>query len=273
MNQDRLEHFSQPADDIDVVKKASLRGAAQETALHRAADAHVAKMSVALRYAFAIARKKLRGLLQTPGQLASYTSVVKVLHDALEEVIPSRILPMVVAGGQVGAHTLRTAEDFRAAKKTAKSIDFEFDVKSQAAIDWADRHAAELIDGITDTTRDSINNAVAEYLETGDWDTFTEDVLDAVGDEARADLIARHEPMLAASEGQRQAWDQAVEAGVLTGDERPTWIIVGDEKVCPICLGLDGKTRDLDGPYVGDDGEEYDGPPAHVRCRCTEGLT
>jgi hypothetical protein len=78
--------------------------------------------------------------------------------------------------------------------------------------------------------------------------------------------------MLAAGEGQRQGWDQAVENGLLTGDEERVWIVTGDEKVCPICEGLEDGRAKLGEPYVGDDGEEYDGPPAHVQCRCTEGI-
>ena len=60
--------------------------------------------------------------------------------------------------------------------------------------------------------------------------------------------------------------------GLLTGDEVRTWIAVGDDKVCPICDALDGMTAKLGESYESD-GEEYDGPPAHVSCRCTEGLT
>lgn len=79
--------------------------------------------------------------------------------------------------------------------------------------------------------------------------------------------------MTAASEGQRQAWDQAIEKGLLTGDEQRVWIVTPDDKLCPICEGLEDKKADLGGTYTGDDGNEYGGPPAHVACRCTEGLT
>lgn len=260
-------------DDSGLLIYGHRAAARAEGDLHRAADAHSARLSVALRYAFASARQRARVLLRTPKQL-NYDTAVATLKRTLQEVLPQQILPMVASGGKVAAerlNSLRSAE-MRTAKRPRKQIDFAFDAANQNAIDWADRHAAELIDGITETTRESISNAVAEYLETGEWDTFTDNVLDAIGDEKRADLIARHEPMLAASEGQRQAWDQAVDEGLLTGDEKAVWIVVGDENVCPICLRLDGKMRELDGVYTGDDGEEYDGPPAHVLCRCTEGI-
>jgi hypothetical protein len=159
---------------------------------------------------------------------------------------------------------LRTAKDVPGIKLTMR-----FDAANQAVIDWADRHAAELIDGITETSREQINNAVANQAETGE-DSYDE-ILDAVGDEDRAQRIAHHEAMLAANEGQRQAWDQATEKGLLSADDQRVWILTDDEKVCPICEALGDTTTTLNGNYEAD-GDEYDGPPAHVGCRCTEGL-
>lgn len=145
---------------------------------------------------------------------------------------------------------------------------FKFDVVNQDAVDWADKHAAELIEGISETSREAINNAIADALETGDLDDALDEILAAVGDSERAERIARNETMMAASEGQRQAWAQAVEEGILSGDEQRVWIAVGDEKTCPICEELDGQEADLDGEYEGG----YNGPPAHPLCRCTEGI-
>lgn len=96
-----------------------------------------------------------------------------------------------------------------------------------------------------------------------------QDILDAVGDEARANVIARTESMRAANGGQREAWLQAVDSGLLSGRARRTWIATPDEGVCPLCEALDGQTADLDGEYPDDGG---DGPPLHPNCRCTEGV-
>jgi hypothetical protein len=161
---------------------------------------------------------------------------------------------------------------FRAAKRDSKpsvKIDFKFDSRQEASIDWADRHSAELIDGISETSREAINNAVAEYLETGDFKELRDEILAAVGDSERADRIARNEPMVAVHEGQRAAWQQAIDDGLLPENSVREWIVVGDDKVCPVCQGLEGKTAAL--------GEEYEegieGPPAHVMCRCSEGIS
>jgi hypothetical protein len=178
-----------------------------------------------------------------------------------------------VTTGHLARRKFRGLGELRTAKRSEKRVGpiaFVFDAASEAAISWADRHAAELIDNISETTRQAISDAVAEHLEEG-TDPYA-DILEAVGDPERARKIARHETMLAVSEGQREAWRQAVDEGLLTGSEKPTWIVTGDDKVCPVCDGLDGKTRKLDGQYKTSEGE-FDGPPAHVGCRCTEGLT
>ena len=152
----------------------------------------------------------------------------------------------------------------------AKSrIRFRFDGASPEAIEWAKKHAGELAEQISETSHDAIKRAIADLLVTGDFEQAREEILEAVGDETRADLIVRHETMVAVSEGQRQAWDQAVDKGLLSGDEKRTWLVVGDDKVCPECEALDGTVADLQGTYPGD----VIGPPLHPRCRCTEGIT
>ena len=281
------------------------RRAAKETALHVIADAYAPKLAVALRYAFSRARKTL-----APGK-DRVDAALTVLETELYDVLPRFLEPLFMQAGQEAALMLQgslrgaQAEDsgageadlrldslllalaggtspaqpvLRAAKKTGNSptpdpqVGFTFDVKQRRAVDWADRHAAELVTQITDTTRENINNAIAELLETGDWSDAVAEILDAVGNEHRAELIARNEVMVAVHEGQREAWDQAVEAGLLTGNEEREWIITGDDKVCPICEELDGVRADLNGVYVTSSGDEYAGPPAHVACRCTEGI-
>lgn len=173
------------------------------------------------------------------------------------------------------ARDLENAWVIRTAKRPplVKKIDhttIRFDVKNQRASDWADRHAAELIDGITETTREDISNAIAESFETGDLGAAYEVILDAVGNERRAELISRTETMMAANAGQRESWSQAVEVGLLDGDEKREWIATADVSCCDSCDELNGKLADLGGKYPDPGG---DGPPLHPRCRCTEGIS
>ncbi len=143
-----------------------------------------------------------------------------------------------------------------------------FDGKNPSVIAWARKHAGELIDFILATTLERIRQASEDFQEDGDWDAYHDEILEAVGDEDRADLIARHESMLAANEGQRLGWKQAEEQGLLDSSAKRVWITTPDERLCPICKPLEDKTATLDGEYPGG----YSGPPAHVQCRCTEGI-
>jgi SPP1 gp7 family putative phage head morphogenesis protein len=92
-----------------------------------------------------------------------------------------------------------------------------------------------------------------------------------IGDADRAETIARTETMRAANEGQIEAWQQAAETGLLTGNESTEWITTPDDRLCPICEPLDGQTTALGGTFEVD-GDRVSSPPAHPRCRCTVGL-
>lgn len=229
----------------------------RETRVHRAADAHLNPVTVAVMYAFLKARKVLKA------DPKNVTGAMKVLRTALGESLPAALLACLVAGGEAAVLPQTRAAELRTA---AGPIKLRFDRKNPAAAKWAREHAAELIDGISETTEERIREAIALGQE-GEVDVYDE-VLDAVGDEARASVIARTESMRAANEGQRQMWDQAVDDGLLTGDERREWIVAED--ACPLCDELDGELADLDGEYPGDGG---DGPPLHPNCRCTEGIS
>ncbi len=149
----------------------------------------------------------------------------------------------------------------------APRLDMRFDATNPRAAQWAKDHAAELAKGISDTTEERIKDAVSRAFEGAGIDELFGDIEDAVGDEDRAALIGRTEAMTAVNEGQREGWDQAIESGLLSGDEKVAWIATSD--ACPECEELDGETRGIDGEYPGDGG---DGPPLHPNCRCTEGI-
>lgn len=157
--------------------------------------------------------------------------------------------------------------------KPDASVEFAFDATNPEAIAAVEDHAAELIQGISKTTRDSIKDLVEEAFTDPDMDvdSLASAIDDIIDDPDRADLIARTETMQASNDGQLAAWDQAEEAGLLTGDEQKVWIAADGDRTCKICDDLDGEsvarneTFDVDGDDLG-------GPPAHPDCRCTVGL-
>ncbi len=229
-----------------------MRGAAAEPIrpTQRAADANYMAIQVSIRHAFAVAR----GVLAKDG---TPEQAVEAMRAALVTTLPGVLRKTLTAGGEAEQVTFRSA-----AKKSPLSM--KFDPSNPNAAKWAKEHAAELADGLSESALERIRGALAEQFETGE--DAADAILEAVGNDARAELIARTESMKAANEGQRQGWEQAVEKGLLPSDAERIWI--GTAGMCPECEALDGTRAALDGEY----GDGVSGPPLHPNCRCTEGL-
>lgn len=262
--QDALRHIAETdeatllADLEDGMR--SLRGPSvhkkRQQILHSIADDHEASVKKVVLAALAAGKSKIRN--STPSKAAD--AAANAIRTYLTEKLPKVLLPIVQEVGMSTSRHIRVA--------AAEDIEATFDITDPNAIEWARKHAAEQAKNISETTREAIANAVADTLEGGDIADLYDRIEELVGDEARADVITRTEVMSAVNEGQRQSWDQAVEDGLLTGNEKRVWITAPD--ACPECAVLEGETADLDGQYPGDGG---DGPPLHPNCRCTEGLT
>lgn len=224
-----------------------------------AADTLEPKFSVAIRAAFAVARKKV------PNEKA----VINTLEAALKKVLPELLRKAVVTGGTVASATLKAAGDLRAAASSSAKLKFSFNKENPRVAEWAEEHAAELVTDILETTRERLRLVVSSHAEGEIDDSEYADALsDAIGDAERAETIARTESMTAVHQGQREAWSQAIDDGLLPEDVKRVWIVTDDDKLCPICAPLDGETAGIDENFV----EDIDGPPAHPNCRCTEGL-
>lgn len=207
-------------------------------------------------------RKDMAGVLAEAS--AAITSTEAALTTGLKKVLAD-VMAASAAQAQKALKTLRAA---------APSIKgFSFDKTNPKAVEWVQDHAAETIKGISDTTRQDIADLVeSAFEEQFDVRELASQIESLVGDDARAETIARTETMRASNEGQKQLWDQATVAGLLTGDEKQEWIVTPDDRLCPICEPMDGETTPLDGKFRLNTGESVDGPPAHPNCRCTIGL-
>lgn len=138
----------------------------------------------------------------------------------------------------------------------ALSVDWE--LANNAATDWARQYSAELVRGITNTTRDRIRSEVAYYTQNQQTIGQLGKRLEGVFSPQRANMIAVTEVTRSYSEGNQTAWK---ESGVVEGKE---WNTNNDELVCPICGPLDGQVVRIGDTFEGG----FDGPPAHPRCRC-----
>ena len=221
------------------------------------------RIATAFQHAFAVGRVALR-------KTKSAEKAVDAMREVLSSTLPRALSSVLSAGLEVGLEEveLKAAEESKneewklrlaAAKKGSK-------VEGTKATEWARKHAGELINDVTETSRKRIRRAITNLTLGEDWGDAMDEILKVVGDDDRAWLIANHESRTAVHVGQRLAWEQAVEDDLLPSSMKRTFI--AGPVSCPICEELDGKTAKLEGEYPGG----YDGPPIHVGCDCSEGL-
>lgn len=245
--------------------------------VHQAADAFRPEVQQRVLGAFqqghaALDRAKLVTLLASEDHAGlmiavdrAITATERALHEsALEDVF----LAVMKQSGDAATQKLQP----KVAAADPK-VEFAFDVTSQAAVDWAKKHAAELVKGVSKASREDIRQLVEDaFTEQLTVDELAAEIESVIGDEARAESIARTETMRASNAGQQEAWSQATKAGLLIGDEQQEWVVTPDDRLCPVCEDLDGQTVGLDESFETKDGDRVDGPPAHPNCRCALGL-
>lgn len=138
-----------------------------------------------------------------------------------------------------------------------------WDLANDVARDWAQKHAGDLVTGITDVTRDRIRTALAGSIQKGEaMPDLVQRINDIIGDKQRAEVIAQTESTNAYSQGNEIAWDAADVWG-------SQWFTAQDEIVCETCGPLAGQIRPMGEAFIHPDTkEEINAPAAHPRCRC-----
>lgn len=219
---------------------------------------------------------KLHLALTDKDEAAVYR-VLDVAIGALERYfkpkLTSLLTDVVDASGTAAAKVLKQQLRSAVSRELAPKTTFAFDKTNPRAVQWVKDHALETIDVMAETTRDSVRTLIEESF-AGEFDVhdLADEISKLVGDDNRAEVIARTETMTASNRGQQELWDQAVDADLLNGTELQVWIVTPDDRLCPICEPLEDVTAPLGGTF-NVDGVEIDGPPAHPQCRCTLGLT
>ena len=144
---------------------------------------------------------------------------------------------------------------------------------------WAADRAAEMVgkqwvDGrlvdnpdaewaISESTREMIRSAVADAIDEG-WsnDKLADAIMESEGfDAARAEMIARTETAFADIQGNKAAYEAAIDSGLSV---RWQWVTAGDDLVSDECEMNADEIREI--------GEEFPSgatePPQHPNCRC-----
>jgi SPP1 gp7 family putative phage head morphogenesis protein len=226
------------------------------------------------------------------------------LHQ-LAALLPTYLRPALTALRHVVQAGLKTG-----LQQAGGRLTLRFDLVSPHAIQAARDHAAKLVVEVTNETRRAIRDVVARsYVEgipprdaarlirplvgltrrqaLAVMRRYEEDVKRGVGRAAalarsqrygerllrrRALTIARTETIAAASRGQLTAWQQARARGKLSPTARKLWLVTPDDRLCPRCRAMEGRTAAIDAPFVGPFGQAL-APPLHPNCRCAVALT
>ena len=145
---------------------------------------------------------------------------------------------------------------------------------NESAAAWARDYTFDLVKGVIDTARGSVDTnlqtLLREAVAGGFEDSLTNaqiaERLTAAFGPARAEMIAVTETTRAAAAGEMAIADQLRESGVTM---RAAWNTSEDELVCSICEPLDGVHENAGGGWTSPTtGETIDAPPAHPYCRC-----
>lgn len=166
--------------------------------------------------------------------------------DALKE--------LAAYGAQAGAEAL------------SASVNIDWSLANPDVARWARKYSALLVTKVNDTTWRSLKDGLAEWVMAKEnYDQLVARFATILGDPKRADLVASTEATRAYAQGNRIVWQKCEEEyGIQI---LRMWMTAEDELVCPVCGGLNGSVAALGEPFDLD-GTEYDGPPAHPRCRC-----
>jgi hypothetical protein len=129
------------------------------------------------------------------------------------------------------------------------------------AAHWANAHSLEMAKGLTATTRELSKAKINQWFAAGgrDVSTLKQSLGEIISPQWRANLIAQTETSRAFASARQSV---AQELGIVKG-----FTFVGLEALCPICRGLNGKRRALNGLYPG--GYLV---PVHPRCGCDEDM-
>lgn len=148
-------------------------------------------------------------------------------------------------------------------KQTPITVNWE--LANEDAAEWARQYSYELVSGLTDTTRERLQQEITRFIEEGGTMDDLRERLSPLFNDARAARIAATEVTRAYQAGQEAARRRSIDEGIQLREEVRT---SSDGLVCPVCSGVAGTVRDVgaasEHPTMG----ALSGPPFHVGCRC-----
>jgi SPP1 gp7 family putative phage head morphogenesis protein len=151
-----------------------------------------------------------------------------------------------------------------AVRSLASDLGLSFDVLTPGISAYTQRHAAELITRVTDTTKQAVRDTLNAGLEKGETiDELRKRITD-LGEfnDTRGELIARTETTAVSNGAQRASMSEYAAANGVRVEK--TWLATMDSRTREEHLDLDGEVQDIDDEFT--NGLQEPGEP---NCRCT----
>ena len=167
----------------------------------------------------------------------------------LDAVFVAALVPSLSAGAQ--------------AAQLQIEITLRFDQINPIVQRYLQTDALTHVQAINETTRNLLRGALTQGIEAGEGVPELAARISKVFETAktsRSTLIARNEVAEAYEFANRQA---AIATGL---NLLKQWLTSGSERVCPVCLPMDGETTPLDQPYS----NGLEPGAAHILCMCSE---
>lgn len=137
-----------------------------------------------------------------------------------------------------------------------------FGLKDQALIDYFKDYSTLIIKGVDRYTKEWIAGKIQEGKDKGLTPFEIQELL--IDDGKGITAIRAERIVLTETANAMKVIEN--EAAKRMGIQTMIWRTSLDERVCEICGPLEGKEKAIGKTYPGG----YDGPPAHVSCRCYE---
>ena len=194
---------------------------------------------------------------RTVVQRLNEPDVITPFRDA----ITAALQEIALAGADFGREQVER-HIFGTVKQAPLTIDWQ--LANTAAADWALQYSYELVSGLTDTTRERLQQEITRFIEEGGtMDDLQRRLTDVFG-EQRASRIAVTEVTRAYQQGQEASRRATIEMGIPLKEEIRN---AQDERVCNICGPLGGQVREVGAPAEHPTLGPIEGPPFHVGCR------
>lgn len=226
-------------------------------------------MEPAMRAVFMAAVERVRGTTAAAafeqallsGNIAAAEAAIPFIEFETELAVSRNVLRSAIqTAGEAAAEAL----------STSMGTPITFNSSNAAAVEWANRHSAQLVREISDETRAAIRETIGRVIESGkasrqlakdiiktnlgltrqqslavdnfrsrlEAQNFGAEVVErrvakyaAAQLKRRATLIARTETIRAANMGQQLLWEQGMRDGNIPADARKVWVVTEDDRL------------------------------------------